>query len=124
MIFKFVWSNYLDDYAVFSNSALQKACETTVNAFFHILGIRTSRSDEKCVSFFDCLGITFLLHKTPGELFIQNTSKRCTELCKTITDILSADSLSFKIPTLKTLLRGTTPFRENRDGNPQVFTGI
>ena len=84
MIFKFLWSNYLDDYAVFSNSALQKACETTVNAFFHVLGIRTSRSDEKCVSFaevFDCLGIT---------------SKRCAELCKMIADILSADSLSFK----------------------------
>ena len=99
MIFKFLWSNYLDDYAVFSNSALQKACETTVNAFFHVLGIRTSRSDEKCVSFaevFGCLGITFLLHKTPGELFIQNTSKRCIELCKMVTDILLADSLSFK----------------------------
>ena len=64
MIFKFLWSNYLDDYAVFSNAVLQKACETTINAFFHILGIQTSKSNEKCVSFaevFDCLGIAFLL---------------------------------------------------------------
>ena len=99
MIFKFLWSKYLDDYAVFSNAILQKACETTINAFFHILGIQTSKSNEKCVSFaevFDCLGITFLLHETPDELFVQNTSKRCTELCMMITNILLADSLSFK----------------------------
>ena len=93
MIFEFLWFKNLDDYAAFCNAVLQKACETTISAFFHILGIQTSKSNKKRVSFaevFDCLGITFLA-QDPQRTFVQNASKH-TEFCMMITNIVLADS--------------------------------
>ena len=96
----FVWSNFYDDFIIFSCSDLAKNTHLAVETFFDLLGWRFARDGEKANDFslrFSGLGIQIDLSKfNEGIVEFSNTLKRTEELIQTIDGFLCSRKMSLK----------------------------
>ena len=97
VVLRLPWSNFFDDFVIFSRSSEIQATEIVVSQFFKLLGWATS-SGDKDLPFsetFKALGVEISCSNwCDGVVRFQNTEKRIAELTKTISDILKLGRLS------------------------------
>ena len=91
------WTNYFDDYPMFSKEDCSETADQVAADFFDLLSVLFAREGKKATAFaqvFKALGLLFDLSRFgEGEVFITHTPERCEELKSTIEAILTADNL-------------------------------
>ena len=91
------WTNYFDDYPMFSKEDCSETADQVAADFFDLLSVLFARDGKKATAFaqvFKALGLLFDLSRFgEGEVFLTHTPERCEELKSTIEAILAADNL-------------------------------
>ena len=95
-----MWSNFYDDYIVFSPEATVKSTHLAIETLFDLLGWKFARDGDKANEFsktFSALGIQVDLTKfDQGFVEFTNTPKRIEELVQTIESFLRTKKMTTK----------------------------
>ena len=110
-----LWTNFYDDYVLFSPVELVDNSDSTASLLFDLLGWNYDRDGDKCVPFshmVDALGVRIELTESSNlRAFVSNTPSRIEELTGEIDTILASGKLA-KEHALR--LRGRLGFAEGQ----------